>query len=569
MHICCMRILTLLGLLTLSAAAVAQGTYIPLGTYSIHQLDRFEIKSGRLAMPSEFNTTTKAYQRNRIAAYVDSFDLVGAGLSKQDYFNLAYLQNDNFEFSKSESTLSKRSFLGFYKYKSSAYSVKDYDGFNLVANPVTLLQAGYERPSNNYPKPSINIRGVELRGNIGSKIGYYTLLTDEILAPTSWVREYYNNYKAIPGSGYLKTDPPDTPSSINSSRGAGYVMIQPIKQMDIQFGHGTNFLGNGYRTFYMSDFSREVLFLRINTRVWKVNYTNIWGQMLDWVSPSTRNKPKRHYFATTYANINLTKNFSLGLFQTVSFQRDSGYANGGYDAQYLNPIIFYKPVENGLNSPDKTILGMDIKWNFLRHFQLYGQAVISEFKMTEMLSNKGWFGNKWAVQGGIKYIDVAGVKNLDLQLETNIARPYMYTSFNSQNAYVNFNQNMAHPLGANFYEYIGVIRFQPVNRLFIKATGIYAIYGNDTAGSNFGKDIRQGYEYIASNNSYGHYITQGIRTTLLSADLVLSYMLRHNLFFDLQCIYRRTDSEMAVFETKTIYVNATIRWNFAEKRWDF
>jgi hypothetical protein len=154
-------------------------------------------------------------------------------------------------------------------------------------------------------------------------------------------------------------------------------------------------------------------------------------------------------------------------------------------------------------------------------------------------------------------------------LETNIARPYMYTSFNSQNAYVNFNQNMAHPLGANFYEYIGVIRFQPVNRLFIKATGIYAIYGNDTAGSNFGKDIRQGYEYIASNNSYGHYITQGIRTTLLSADLVLSYMLRHNLFFDLQCIYRRTDSEMAVFETKTIYVNATIRWNFAEKRWDF
>ncbi|MES2689890.1 MAG: hypothetical protein V4658_05770 [Bacteroidota bacterium] len=564
-----MRSIITLGFLLFFINGFTQGTYIPLGTSTIHMLDRFEIKSGRMANPSEFNTTTKAYQRHRIAAYVDSFDVVGAKLSEQDYFNLGYLQNDNFEFSRSESTKSKRSFLGIYKYKASAYTVKDTDDFTLVMNPVTLLQAGYETNANGNPQPSINIRGVELRGRIGNKLGFYTYLTDEIVVPNSWVRDFYNTKRVIPGAGFLKADPDSNPASINSSRGIGYIVYQPIKQMDIQFGHGTNFLGNGYRTFYMSDFSRELLFLRVNTRIWKINYTNIWGQMFDYVSPSQRNKPKRHYFATTYANVNLSRNFNLGLFQTVSFQRDSGYSNGGYDMQYLNPIIFYKPIENGLNSPDKTILGIDFKWDFLRHFQLYGQAVISEFKIDQMLTNKGWFGNKWAVQTGLKYIDVAGVSNLDLQLEMNIARPYMYTSFNPMNAYVNFNQNMAHPLGANFYEYIGVLRYQPFNRLFLKGTGIFAIYGNDTNGSNFGKDIRLSYENLYPDNIYGHYITQGIRTTLLTADFTASYMIKHNLFFDVQFLYRRTDSELAEFETQTVFINGTVRWNFAEKRWDF
>lgn len=548
--------------------ASGQGTYVPLGSESMHMIDRFEIKSGRLATPYEFNTTTRAYLRNRIASYVDSFSLTGAGLSRQDYFNLGYLQADNFEFSSSENTKSRRNIAGLYEYRSAFYAVRDYDSFNLIVNPVTLLQVGQETRYPQFGKAVINIRGVELRGKIGNKFAYYTRVTDEIVQPVSWVRDYYQEYRALPSAGFLKAEPYDSPATINYSRATGYVVFQPIRQIDIQFGHGSNFLGNGYRTFYMSDFSRDLLFLRANTRVWKINYTNIWGQMLDWVPFTQRRNPKRHYFATTYANINIGKHFNVGLFQTVSFQRDSGYSDGGYDLQYLNPIIFFKPIENGLNSPDKTILGLDFKWNFMRRFQLYGQAVISEFRMEEMLNNRGWFGNKWAVQAGLKYIDVASVKNLDLQLETNIARPYMYTSFNALNAYVNYNQNMAHPLGANFYEYIGVIRYQPANRLFMKATAIIALYGLDTPGFNYGKDIRLSYERTGIN-LIGNYITQGIQTTLIHTDLVLSYMVKHNLFFEMQLQYRETQSELSRFDTRTVFVNGTIRWNFAEKRWDF
>ncbi|MBP9689969.1 MAG: hypothetical protein KBE91_10190 [Bacteroidia bacterium] len=545
---------------------IAQGTYIPINSATQHILDRFEIKSGRLAMPQEFNTTAKAFQRNRIANYVDSFNVKGIKLSKVDYFNLDYLQNDNFEFSNSEATLSKHNLHGVYKYKAAFFGIKNPE-FNLVINPVTYLQAGYDTRLKHIVR--INNRGVELRGKIGKSLGFFTTFSNEIIALNSWTKDYYITNNVVPGASFLKAYSDTAVLTINHNTASGYIVYQPNKFIDIQMGHGRNFLGNGFRTFYMSDFSRDHFFVRANTRFWRINYSNIWGQIYDYNTPNQRNLPKRHYYAATYANVNLTKNFNLGLFQTVSFQRDSGYSSTGYDLEYLNPIIFYKPVENGLNSPDKVILGADFKFNFYRHFQLYGQGVISEFRIKDMLARNGWFGNKWATQLGLKYIDAFGAKNLDMQYELNIARPYMYTSFNALNSYVNYNQSMAHPLGANFYEQVAIIRYQPIKRLSLKATFIFATYGNDTNGSNWGKNIELAYNSKSLPREYGNEIAQGIKTNLLMTDLLVSYMVKHNLFVDLQLAYRKTASDMNIFNTEALLINGTVRWNFNERRWDF
>lgn len=543
--------------------ASAQSSYLPLGSASMHMLDRFEIKSGRLAMPMEFNTTTKAYKRSSIAEYVDSFDITEARLSRQDYFNLSYLQADNFEWSKSEDTKSKRPLLNntIYKHKAAFYDYTSPD-FNLVVNPVTYLQYGYDTRLKE--AVSLNNRGLELRGSIKGTVGFYTQFSDEINKTNSWLRDMYQVDSVIPGAGYLKTTDFKT---FNYGLASGYISVQAGKHIDVQFGQGRNFIGNGYRTFYLSDFSRDHLFLRINTRVWRINYTNIFGEILDYTPPNEGTLPKRHYYAATHASINFSKRFNLGLFQVISFQRDSGYSSGGFDPQYLNPIIFYKPVENGLNSPDKAILGMDAKYNFAHHISLYGQFVISEFVLKEVLAGNGWWGNKQAFQLGAKYIDALNIHNLDLQLEYNQSRPYMYTSFTSRNAYVNYNQNMAHPIGANFREVVGILRYQPLDRLFLKGTAIIAEYGNDTNGSNWGKDIRLSYN--SRPQEYGNVIGQGVKTHLYMFDLTVSYMVKHNFFIDLQLTYRKTGTGMGVFETETVLANLALRWNISERRWDF
>lgn len=547
----------------MSTLVWGQGSYIQLGSYSMHVLDRMEIKQGRLATPDEFSTSAKSYQRSNIARYVDSFDVRSATLSKQDYFNLAYLQNDNFEYSSSENTLSQRKIFGtgLYKHKAAFFDVVTPD-FKLVVNPVAYQKLEYDQSQGTYSY--LNNRGIEIRGQVGQHLSFYTQFSDEIQKLNSWNQQFYNQFRVIPGQALLKTEDYKT---FNYWLTSGYVSYQAGKYFDIQFGQGRNFFGNGYRSLLMSDFSRDLLFLRINTRIWKINYSNIWGQLIDYQRPTESLLPRRHYFATTHASINFTKRFNLGLFQTISFQRDSGYANGGFDFQYANPIIFYKAIENGLNSPDKAILGIDWKYNFLKHFSAYGQVAISELVFKELVGKNNWWGNKTAVQLGLKYIDVLGIKNLDLQLEYNRVRPFMYTSFNRLNAYVNYNQNMAHPIGANFKESIAIIRYQPIEKVFITTKMMMTTYGNDTNGSNWGTDIRL--SYFNRVREYGNVIGQGVTTNLYIGEMLISYMFRHNMFIDLQLTYRKTSSVLPQFNSETINGGIAFRWNINARGCDF
>lgn len=542
----------------LSMHVLGQSAYIPLNTYSFHVLDRMEIKQGRLSTPQEFTTTTRVFKREAIAQYLEEYDTSVTHLSKQDYFNLNYLINDNFEYNSSLSTLSKRTIFNsaLYEHKAALFDINEQD-FKLVINPVMYIQPAYDKTLGVSYLSNV---GFELRGKVGNNIAFYTQYSDENNRLSSWNQDFYSQYNVISGAAFIKTSDKRT---FNYWQASGYAVLQAGKYFDIQLGHGRNFFGNGFRSLMMSDFSRDHLFLRVNTRVWKIHYSNIWGQHYDYVRPSQSVLPKRHYFATTHASINLTSKLNIGLFQTISFQRDSGYSNGGFDAQYLNPIIFYKPIENGLNSPDKAILGADFKYNFAKHFSFYGQFVISEMVFGQFFSGNGWSGNKNAYQLGLKYIDVFNVKNLDFQIEYNQARPYMYTSFNRLNAYVNFNQNVAHPLGANFRECIGIVRFQPTEKVMLKGLFIYSMYGNDTNNSNWGRDIRLSYKNV--ERQFGNVIGQGVKTQQLTADVSASYMFRHNMFIDLQFVYRKTVSDLVLFERNTIWIGMALRINIAQR----
>jgi hypothetical protein len=543
--------------------ALGQGSYVPLGSYSMHILDRMEIKQGRLATPEEFNTSTKAYLRKNIAAYADSFDRTTTPLSKQDLFNLQYLQNDNFEYSQSQDTKTTKSLLGtgLFKHKAAAFDVNIPD-FKLIVNPIAYLKLEYDQSQQEYDY--LNTRGIEMRGQLGNKISFYTLVGDEIHKLNSWNQEYYKLNYVIPGQSAFQTQDKRT---FNYWLASGYITFRPTKIFDVQFGQSRNFLGNGYRSFMISDFSRDHLFLRLNTHIWRINYTNIWGELINYSPNTNYNIPTRHFFATTYANINITKKLNIGIFQTISFQRDSGFAQTGYDLQYLNPIIFYKPVENGLNSPDKAILGADLKYNFAKHFSVYGQFVFSELTVSKVINGSKWYGNKQAYQIGLKYIDIFNISNLDLQLECNIARPYMYTSYTPRNAYVNYNQNMAHPIGANFKEAILIVRYQPLNKLMITAKTIICTYGNDINGSNWGKDIRK--NYYTFEREYGNTIAQGVKTNLLIGEIYFAYMVWHNIFIDAALVYRKTSSELPLFNTETFNPSLGLRWNFNYRNCDF
>ena len=140
-----------------------------------------------------------------------------------------------------------------------------------------------------------------------------------------------------------------------------------------------------------------------------------------------------------------------------------------FEFQYLNPLILYRVVEQKLDSPDNVMLGLDMNYKFGRRTLAYGQLLIDELKISELFKNNGWWGNKIGYQLGIKHYDLFNIKRLNLQFEYNSVRPYTYSHRAAEGldysiaSYSHYNQELAHPLGANFRELIllGSYRFSP------------------------------------------------------------------------------------------------------------
>jgi len=557
-----LKLLVGLSLVIASNFVHAQDTYLPLGSLSNAIIDRMEIKSGEINQ-GYFHSSNKNYKRGNMVAYALAYDT--SLLSKQDMANRQYLLNENIEWSQSKAEKPKHPSTRFYKEKSALFSVLDSQ-FNLVINPVLYFQV-----SNNHQQGKrysyINNRGIEMRGTLGHNIGFYSQISDEILEPTTWTLKQYQTDTFLP---YVNFYSRNTNNAFNYYRANAYINVKVNPFIDIQFGHTRNFIGDGYRSFILGDNQPEYLNLRLNTHFWKVNYTNIFAELRDYPSSMAwgRNPQPRHYMAAHHLSMNVLKNLNIGVFECILFKRDSGYINNTFDVNYLNPIIFYKSVENGLNSVDKAIIGLHAKWNIKRKASLYGQFVLSEFVLNDLLAGTGSFANKYAYQIGAKIIDMAKVNNLDFQAELNVSRPYMYTSYTTNQSYANFRQSLGHPLGANFWEGIALIKYQTSAKLFLQTKCVFSVQGLDTNNSNWGSNILK--SYINRNTErYGNYIGQGVQVQNLLLEFCATWMPKHQLFIDFTIGKRQSQAPLDWFNENSAYGTICIRYQFSKRTDDF
>ncbi len=540
-----------------STAAFSQSAYQPLQTEAYHIFDRLEIKSGRIN-DSVF-TSVKPYNRKAMRSVVNQFSTDSTVLSKTDLNLIAFINRDNWLYNESSFEMSKNPLLKkIYKSKTDFFAV-DVPDFRLRLNPVLYDVIGKDSNSDNLVYT--NTRGVEIEGLISKKLAFYTYLTENQARVPNYVQDKLtNNFKILPGGGLVK--PYGDGTAIDFSEARGYISFQAIRHVNIQFGNDRNFIGNGFRSMIQSDAGNSNLFLKLNTKVWKLNYTNLFFELTD-VNGVLNNKtfPKK-FAAVHHLSVNLNKNLNVGLFENIIFSNDNGF-----DLNYLNPIIFYRNVEFYLGSPHNASLGADFKYNFLKRFSAYGQLFVDEFKFAEVTAGDGWWANKFGYQLGLKYIDVANINNLDLQIEYNAARPYTYTHFNTQQSYSHYSQPLAHPLGANFKEYIAIVRYQPIQKLTLKFTIISASFGADSGGLNYGSNILL--KYTTRIKDYGNETLQGVATQLTNVSGTVSYQLRHNLYFDLSGVYRKLDSEINARDTESMIITGGLRLNIAPRNYDF
>lgn len=547
--------------------SLAQSTNIPLNKDTYHLIDRLEILSGDLA--PNHHSAVKPYARKAVGQFTDSIQQQNLKGSRQDNFNLDYLRDDNWEWVDSSTNVSKRPFMKvFYNNKSDfLYGADKEEAIQFHISPVLYLSYGGESAQAEYTY--INTRGLQLRGMIDKKVGFYAFMSENQVRFPVYVQDFVKDKRVIPNEGFWKSFGTNGYDFFNAT---GYISFNATKHINFQFGHDRQFIGDGYRSMLMSDFSPPALFLKINTQVWTFNYTNLFTQVFadaygnSGGSVGNTQFPKK-YLVAHRLGINLGKHINLGVFESVIFGREDSLGNNHFELGYLNPIIFYRSLEQQNGSLDNALIGFDAKWNFLQHFSMYGQFIFDEFKIDELTAGTGWWANKFGYQIGLKYIDALGLKNLDLQVEYNSARPYTYTHSTIYSNYANYNQAVAHPLGANFKETIGILRYQPIPRLSITGKVIYATYGLDGTNTNWGKDILK--DYNTREQEYGNFIGQGIASSLMFMDFTTTYQLKHNVFVDLKLISREQKSDEPTLANKSTIYSFAFRWNIAQRLQEF
>lgn len=544
-----------------SVAAVGQSTNATLNEDYYHWIDRYEIKSGKIV--PEIFTTIKPYKRDAIIRFLDTLNTQeGIFDSKSDQFNLEYLRNDSWEWSRAETSDSKKPFLkALYKKKSDLVYV-DKPEFDLHVNPVLYLSVG-----NDTRRDALitnNTRGIEIRGMIDRKVGFYTFVGENQSVLPMYVQEDVDNNKVVPHEGFWKTF---KENGVDYFQARAYIDFNISKHIYMQFGNDRTFTGNGYRSFILSDYAPPNFYLRANVKVWKLNYRYQLNRMAADARTSGNQRYPEKFMVHHHASFNIGKKLNIGIFESVVFSPKDSINNNTFDLSYLNPVIFYRAIEQQFGSSDNALLGLDIKWNAFRGVSFYGQLVLDEFLLDEIKAGDGWWANKYAIQTGVKYIDAFTVSNLDVQAEFNVVRPYTFSHYSQYGSYSNYRQPIGHPLGANFSEWVGIVRYQPIARLNLIAKVFYADIGRDDVGQNWGSDILKNSN--TREQEYGNTIGQGNANTILFADFTASYMLKHNFFIDVKQIVRNSKSDLPAYNSNTSLTSVALRWNMPQRLYDF
>lgn len=550
-----------LSLTLLMFRTLGQTTDMPLNNTTYDLMDELSIQSGQL-----FFTAFKPYSRGTVQILKDSEDLTNV-----QTFNRDYLLLENREY-HNDSTLGRSKKVGrkrFFQYESDLVSVNQPD-FNLHVNP--QLQFVIGRDSEVSDNLYINTRGVELRGTIDQKISFYTTIQENQMRLPGFVQSVQDTVGLIPYEGFWKQFDED---AYDFLRAEGYVDVGFSKHVAAQFGYGRHFVGNGRRSMILSDFSNRYPYLRLSTEVWKFKYTNLFAELIsdvfffDGGTLGSRNYPKK-YMSLHHLDFAVNDDLHIGLFETVLNGQPDSLGGSSLQVEYLNPIIFYGALEQQDGSADNVIVGMDFSWNIRKTAQLYGQFVLDELVVSELTAGNGWWGNKFAFQLGLKYFNFL-VPQLHWQLEYNQARPFTYTHDGAFTNYTHYRQPLAHPFGANFREVLFNLKYQPIDRLQLESTTLFAAYGaGPVNGFSIGRDplINSNNRGIALENDFGHEIGQGIGSDLLLSQLTAAYMWKHNLFFDLQLIYRHETRDGEPNDQSTI-VSAGLRWNLPLRQYLF
>ena len=479
-------------------------------------------------------------------------------------------QNIDFESVLEQNFFSNNSLLNYRIFNKHLIEISGEDyyvGGSILSN----LSIGYEEQE--LLNTFVNTRGFIIDGFIGDRVSFQTTFFENQAIFPNYIDSLINSSVqafVIPGQGrgriYNK-------SGFDYSRSSGFVSIEASRNFTVQFGHGKHFIGDGYRSLLLSDNSFNYPFLRLQSSFGKFQYTNLYCEFQDMKNYlSFENNYDymgyaKKYMSAHYLSYNLNEKISIGLYESIVWKTNRTLGSNGFDINYLNPVIFFRPVEFSVNSPDNALIGLNVKYKLTHKSNLYGQIVFDEFTFNEMRENRGYWANKYGYQIGYRCYNFLSLPNLTLHVERNNVRPYTYSHWNDAN-YGHYNEELAHPLGANFSENIMILSYRK-KRITAQFKYLDITYGSDYLGDSisYGSDIYADYNNRSSD--FGIDMYNGNKTEVDFMKFNLGYVLNPttNLKLEFSLTHRNQTSES--YDQTTNYYSFSLISDLFNYYYDF
>src|ERR1700761_9127831 len=362
----------------------------------------------------------------------------------------------------------------------------DYKGSNSTFYTDLLPDFDIGRDFSGKLTTSTTSLGLQLGGTVSNKL-YYNVsgyLSGAVVP--DYLATYINQVGVVPGQAYAKTF---GDNGYNWSYITATVSYTPIKYLNISAGRDKTFIGDGYRSMLLSDYASPYPYFKLTGTLGNVTYMVMWTDMNDPAFTSQYGVSRQKFGVFHYLDWNVNNRLSFGFFENImGFFTDDNGVKRPFDFNYINPIIFLKPVNNASDDPDKSLLGFTSKCKITNGITVYGQFALNEFVSKDFFSSDGASVNKYGYQLGIRGADLFGIKSLNFLVETNNAKPYTYSARSAIENYSENGEPLAHPWGSNFREVVGLLNYT-YKRFDFSGELDYGHYGLDMDGLDYGKDI--------------------------------------------------------------------------------
>lgn len=426
-------------------------------------------------------------------------------------------------------------------------------GANSVFTIDPYIEAGISKSSEKDNALTNFSGGVRMQGVFNNKFSFnLSVITNSNQYPAyvdSAIFTKYNHYNLLSGKYILPGSNAGTLKNNNRFNNTNFdfnVTYTPNKHFLVAAGYGKQFLGDGYRSLLLSDNANNYPYVRLQAKLWKLTYNVLYNHYTNnfWYDVNGSAQPK--YSTIHYLGFS-TKKFQIGLFDEVLWLGKDTNFSRGFDVQYLNPLIFIRPLEFTIGSPDNAMIGFNLKYQLYKNGFIYGQIALDDLNLKKSLDeHKQHYGNKYALQLGIWNKDIFNVKNLSWRFEWNGVRPYEYghgvgdvVGLN----YTHYYQSLTDPFGANFHELISMFNYEN-KRWYGVLENLYTIRGeNPGLPYNNGEDLWGG---EAGVPAFGSKTLQGIKTKYSFNQLTAGYLLNpaNRLSVQMNIAYRSRNSSV-------------------------